>query len=144
MSWITKLNVFYFFSLSFYDLYLAEYFPRLAIFGVHHVASVESIVLQTVRSCLQARNHIGRRSLVKSNSISFGVCASDFGCSLSAIPHRYLVAEPDLPRDTPIVEIFHPMKVRLLKPFGDDLYRAGADCPEGKLFQRGRILAKSL
>ena len=59
---------------------------------------------------------------------------NDHFAAIVAIVRRDSVSPPKLTRYTPIADVFHPVEIRLFKPFGNEL--APADRPDGRLGKR--------
>src|SRR5687767_12909640 len=54
----------------------------------------------------------------------------------AAIPSRNLMSPPDLSRNTPILDVFHPGKIRIIPSFGNDTDIASAHGLDGRVRQR--------
>ena len=53
-----------------------------------------------------------------------------------AVPRRNLMAPPELTRNAPIVDVFHPVEIRLREALGNELDRAVLDDADGFFGQR--------
>src|SRR5689334_4377274 len=55
------------------------------------------------------------------------------------MPGRDAVPPPELSRDTPVADVFHPVEIRLVPIFGNELDRTRIYCMHALLRQRLRL-----
>ncbi len=72
-----------------------------------------------------------------------GYLARDHHFAAGTVPDRQLMSPPDLPRNTPVLDIFDPVQVCLGEALGDELYLAFLDSGYSRLGQ-GRHAHKPL
>ena len=53
--------------------------------------------------------------------------------TISTVPRRNTMSPPKLTRNTPVLDILHPVIINLIKSFGDKLYLAVANCFNSRL-----------